>query len=210
MNSQRPLNFSLLNEIQSASILIRLSRDIDEKLGNLSYMEEFHHRAQAALMFFLKTDADLDSWRNEAYLRAGLNELYSLVDAGRRAFRKSGQKARPPLLSESLHPLVHMMYSLRHINVHVKPSATSVAEIHARMNDTNDDREFTWNAVMLTDATESDLLGNGEVKKHYRAEDIQKAMAWVFKNQSAFGIGQVFRIGTEVYCREVLAALQHP
>jgi len=208
MKPPRPLNFALLREIQSASILIRLSRDIDEKLSCLPYMEEFYHRAQAALMFLLRANVETDAWRDEAYIRAGLNEFYSLEDAARRAFRRSGQPAKPPLLSDSLHPLVHIMYSLRHINVHVKPSVTSVGEISVRLNDPTGDREFTWGAVMLADETESDLLGNAEVKKRYRVEDVRRAMAWLFENQRAFGIGQVFRLGTEAYCREVLSALE--
>jgi hypothetical protein len=209
MKSPRHIDLTLLREIESASILIRLSSDIDEKLKqHLPYMKEFYERAQAALMFVLKTDAKAEPWRNEAYIRAGLNEVYSLEDAARRGFRSTGRREGPPALSQSEHPLVHVMYSLRHINVHVKPSATSVSEIAVRLNDTHDDREFRWSAVMLADETEADLLGNREVKNNYQAADLRKAMAWLFENQRAFGIGQVFRMGTEVYCREVLAALE--
>lgn len=208
MKAPHSLNFSLLNKIQSSSVLIRPSRDVDEQLRRfLPSMEEFYQRTQAALMFVLKTDAETESWINEAYIRAGLNEFYSLEDAARRAFRCMGQVRTPPTLRESFNPLVHLMYSLRRINVHVKPSTASVGEIHVQLNNPNNLQEFTWDAVMLSDKTESDLLSHGDVKMHYRHEDIKKAMAWVLQNQKAFGIGQVFRQGIEAYCREVLAAL---
>lgn len=207
MKSPRYMDFALLSEVESASLLIDLSRELEDQLKPRPYMEEFHHRAKAALMFLLKTNANSEPWRNEAYIRAGLNEVYSLEDAARRAYRRSNQAAAVPLLCESSHPLVHLMYSLRHINVHVKPSATRVDKVTIRLNDPKDDREFTWGAVMLSDETESDLINSSEVKKHYRMEDVRQAMVWVFRNQQAFGIGQVFRLGAEAYCREVVAAL---
>jgi hypothetical protein len=126
MKKLRALDLSLLQDVESASILIRPSRDIAAAVSELPYMKEFYDRTQASIMFVLRTDSSTDAWRNEAYLRAGLNEFYSLEDAARRAFRASGNANSVPLLATSKHPLVHLMYMLRHINVHVKPSPTAV------------------------------------------------------------------------------------
>ena len=158
-------------------------------------------------MFVSKTDSEMESWRNEAHLRAGLNEFYSLEDAARRAFRRSGQSAPVPLLAKSSYPLIHVMYMLRHINVHVRPSATSVHDISIRLNDPDDSREFEWGAVMLTEETTSDLLAHSEVKQNYAIDEMKQAMEWLLENQMAFGIGQVFRLGIEAYCKEVIKAL---
>jgi len=207
MKKLRALDLSLLPEIQSASILIRPAREIEDAITGFAFMHEFYERTQAAIMFVLNTDSESESWRNEAHLRAGLNEFYSLEDAARRAFRRSQQASAVPALSDSRHPLVQVMYMLRHINVHVKPSPTSVHDISVRLNDPEDTREFQWGAVMLAEETASDLLAHSEVRQHYATDDMKNAMDWLLKEQMAFGIGQVLRVGIESYCREVIDAL---
>lgn len=171
-------------------------------------MKEFHERAQAALMFFLQAHPGNETWRHEARIRAGLNEFYSLEDAARRGFKQSTQAVEAPKLSESCHPLVHVMYSLRGINVHVKPSSTEVRNITVKFNNPEHDREYTYGAVMLTDGTVDDLLNHDDVRKHYRSAELKAAMVWLLRNQQAFGVGRVFEVGVETYCREVLAALK--
>lgn len=204
---KRLLDLEVLEDIVYSGILIGLEADIRNRLEALPAMKEFHERAQAALMFFLQTHSGDEIWRHEARVRAGLNEFYSLEDAARRGFKATVRGTKAPKLSESEHPLVHLMYSLRHINVHVKPSSAEVRNITVRFNDPEHDREYTYGAVMLTDGTMDDLLNHADVKKHYRSSEMTATTNWVLRNQQAFGVGRVFEIGVEAYCREVLAPL---
>ena len=203
MKEAQHLDFSLLTEIKTASIFSLLAKDLDSELQALLFMSEFYYRAQSALMFFSELDAEKDSWRNEARIRAGLNEFYSLEDAVRRSFRNSKQSRSPPAISDSLHPLIHFMNSLRHINVHVKPSETELADV----NFTFHNNDFTFKSVMLVDTVSNDLLANKDVKKNYCQRDIVKTLDWFFENQRVFGVGEVFRVGIEAYCREVIASI---
>ena len=130
-----------------------------------------------------------------------------MEDAALRAFRLSSTVAKPPKLSDSKHPLVHVMYSLRHINVHVKPTSTERRDVHVRFADAEIPRDFTYGATMLTDDMLDDVLGNREVKKFYKGAEMRAALVWLLENQKAFGVGQVFKVGVEQYCNEVLAAL---
>lgn len=210
MKPRRVLSFSLLPEITSASIFARLSRALDEELLARPYLQEFHERAQSAIMFFFQMAPESESWRNEARVRAGLNELYSLEDAARRGFRNSRQASPPPTLAGSAHPLVHVMYSLRHINVHVKPSPTLTEDVTVIFRGPEKEEDMTYPSVMLDNEAKQHVLENGEVRKFYDHHEMERAMDWLFESQRVFGLAEVFRIGAEAYCREVVAACTRP
>ena len=208
MKEIRYLNLSLLEEVKTASIFSKLTKDLDLILQELPHMAEFYQRAQSAIMFFTSLESVKVSWKNEAHIRAGLNEFYSLEDAARRAFRNSSALLNSPSISESSNPLVHIMYSLRHINVHVRPSITQIENITFTYSAFGNSEEFTHGAVMLADDVIRDLLENKEVKKHYCLTEITASLDWLFEKQQVFGVGEIFRIGLETYVREVIACLE--
>lgn len=210
MKSLRVLSFSSLPELQSASIFTRLSSALDGELLLRLYLKEFHERAQSSIMFFFQMDPDNEPWRNEARVRAGLNEFYSLEDAARRGFRISHQANSTPTLSGSAHPLVHVMYSLRHINVHVKSSPTLTEDVTVTFRGPMKEENITYPSVMLNDETKQHVLENGEVRKYYVQQEMEKAMDWLLEKQKVFGLAEIFRLGTEAYCREVIAATALP
>lgn len=206
MKVARTLDLSMLPELTSANILSSLSRAIDEQFKEIPELREFHERSQAALMFFCNLNAESESWRNEAFIRAGLNEFYSLEDAARRGFRVSHSPNSVATFSDSQHPLIHIMYTLRHINVHIKPSPTRNENIIFTLRCLGREENFTNGSVMLADQIKYDILGNADVRKYYSLPEIERTLDWLLINQLTFGISEVFRIGTEAYCREVLTA----
>ncbi len=96
-------------------MFIRLDQGTEEKFAELGYMVETYERAEAALMFFFQTSEKDVRWRNDARLRAGLNEFYSLEAAVLRDVRTAKVAVVPPRLCESSNPLIHLMYLLRHV-----------------------------------------------------------------------------------------------
>ena len=207
MNVRRTLDLYLLGTIDSADIVIRLSQQVNERFRDDLSLKELYDRARSAIHFFLPLNDGSEAWWVEAKIRAGLNEVYSMEDAARRAFRRSSRVAKPPKLSDSRHPLVHMMYCLRHINVHVKPTVTERRDVSIRFADAEIPQDFTFGASMLTDDMLDQVLGNKDVKELYEASEMRAALVWLLENQKAFGVGQVFKVGVERYCNEIILAL---
>lgn len=207
MNTVPNLDLNLLGTIDSSDIVIRLSQEVNERLRDDPSLKELYDRARAAIHFFLQRNDGGDTWLAEAKIRAGLNEVYSMEDAARRAFRLFTKVSKPPKLSDSPHPLVHMMYCLRHINVHVKPMLTERRDVSVRFADAEIPQDFTYGAVMLTDDVLNDVLDYRDVKKFYSGSEMRDALVWLLENQKTFGVGQVFKVGVERYCNEIIAAL---
>lgn len=207
MKTRPNLDLNLLATIDSTDIVIRLSQEVNERLRDDPSLKELYDRARAAVHFFLERNDSGDTWWAEAKIRAGLNEVYSMEDAARRVFRLSTRVSNPPKLSDSPHPLIHMMYCLRNINVHVKPMLTERRDVSVRFADAEIPQDFTYGAVMLTDDVMNDVLDNGDVKKIYSASEMRHALVWLLENQKAFGVGRVFKVGVEQYCNEIIAAL---
>jgi hypothetical protein len=203
-NKLRQLNFSLLPVIEYAGMIVRLDRDVDERLCSDETLCEFYDRARSALMFFFLAKDDSERWRNDAMLRAGLNELYGMEDAARRGFKLAGRLVKPPTLADSANPLVHLMYMLRHLNVHTTPTPSRIEEVTVIFRPNTDAEELCYGSVMLDEMTTSDIRRSKEIRDCYRIEDIERILGWLMESQRAFGIAEVFQRGLHTYCREVL------
>ncbi len=203
-NKFRQLDFSLLPVIEYAGMIVRLDREVDERLCADENLSEFYDRARSALMFFFLAKEDSERWRNDAMLRAGLNELYAMEDAARRVFKLAGRSAKPPTLAGSSNPLVHLMYMLRHLNVHTKPTPSRIENVTVIFRPNTDAQEMTFGSVMLDEMTTSDIRISKEIQKCYRVEDIERILGWLMESQRAFGIAEVFQRGLHAYCSEVL------
>lgn len=203
-NKFRQLDFSLLPVIEYAGMIVRLDREVDERLCADENLSEFYDRARSALMFFFLAKEGSERWRNDAMLRAGLNELYAMEDAARRGFKLAGRSVKPPTLAGSTNPLVHLMYMLRHLNVHTKPTPSRIEDVTIIFRPNTDAQEMTYGSVMLDEITTSDILKNKENKVYYRVEDIERILDWLMENQRIFGIAEVFQRGLHAYCREVM------
>lgn len=203
----RVLDFTLLPVIEYADIIVRLESDVDERLRSDENLREFYDRARSAIMFFFACKKDSESWKNDAMLRAGLNELYAMEDAARRGYKLSGRTFKPPTLAGSGNPLIHLMYILRHLNVHTKPTPSRIGEVTVIFRPNTDPLEMTYDSVMLDEMTTSDIRRSTEIREYYDISDIDRILLWLKENQKIFGIAEVFRRGLHAYCREVLASL---
>jgi len=203
---RRSFDFTLLPLIEYQGMLIQLDKGVEQAFQEIFQLQETYDRARAALMFFFGANNKAKAWRNDAYLRAGLNELYSMQDSVARAFKSSGIKKHSPKISDSRHPLVHVMYILRHINVHTVPLPSKVEETTVIFRPNTEAEERTYDIVILSDITLEDLLKSKEVKDHYDRPDLERACEWLMKKQRAFGIAEVFSKGVDAYCAEVISA----
>ncbi len=202
---RRTFDFSLLPPIDYQGMLIQLDKEVEQAFLEISQLQETYDRARAALMFFFLTNDKADRWRNDAYIRAGLNELYSMQDSVARAFKSSGMGRHSPKISDSRHPLVHIMYILRHINVHTVPLPSKIEETTVIYRPKTVAEEMTYDIVVLSDITLEDLLKSKEVKDHYNRPDLVRACEWLMEKQRAFGIAEVFSKGVDAYCAEVIS-----
>jgi hypothetical protein len=200
----RSLDFALLPVIEYAGIIVRLDSDVDERLRSDESLREFYDRARSAIMFFFAGKEDSESWRNDAMLRAGLNELYAMEDAARRGFKLSGRTVKPPTLAGSANPLIHLMYMLRHLNVHTKPTPSRIGEVTVIFRPNTDPQEMSYGSVMLDEMTTSDIRRSTEIRDYYDIADIDRILSWLMESQQIFGIPEVFQRGLHAYCREVL------
>lgn len=208
MRQQRKLDFECLPLIDKMDIFTRLDRSVEKRFEELTFLTETHERAQSALMFFSQTNENDVRWRNDARLRAGLNEFYSIEDAARRDFRLAEKCLEPPRIAESQNPLVHLMYVLRHINVHSRPTVTRVQPINVASNFGGTTHELTYGAIMLDNVTIADLQRSREVRDYYNNKDIEQSLNWLREKQQTFGVDEVFRAGMNAYCSEILRSLK--
>lgn len=209
MKQQRKLDFKCLPLIDEMDIFIRLDRLIEKRFGELSFLTETHERAQSALMFFFQTGENDVRWRNDARLRAGLNEFYSIEAAARRDFRLAERCLKPPCIAESQSPLVHLMYVLRHANVHTRPTITRVQPIIVTSELGGTTHEHKYGAVILDNVSVADLLQRDrDLLDYYSNEDIEQSLNWLLEKQQTFGISEVFRAGINVYCSEIFGSLE--
>jgi len=188
-------------------IFIRLDGELDTELKESNIFQEVYERSQAVLMFVCQANKEYEPWRNAAYLRAGLNEFYSLEDAARRDCKINGLREKPAMISESNNPLVHLMYLLRHVNVHAQISNTRVHNTSAISNLGESPEEIEWKAVILDKPTLEQVQRCKEAKKYYDPVELERATKWIDENQYIFGIGEVFRRGASAYCRELLQSV---
>jgi hypothetical protein len=175
-------------------------------LTERSYFHEVTERTQAALMFFFQTKGDDARVRNNARLRAGLNEFYSIEDAAVRDLRTAGIESKPPRLRESANPLVHLLYILRHVGVHSAPLKSEVARIDVVSEVGGVRHDHSYEAVILDPLTVKDLMRSREVADHYRQADLEALIDWAREAQRVFGISEVFRRGLSAYVQEILSA----
>lgn len=203
MSIKRILNFTLLPDINSMDVFIRLDGDLEDKFKHSSIFEETYERSQASLMFLCSANKEFESWRNSAYLRAGLNEFYSIEDAARRDFKKHKLGNKPPKISDSNNPLVHVMYMLRHVNVHAAISKTNFHKTSIISTLGGQPEKIDWKSVILTKPILEQILGLKEASKHYNRTELKKATNWIDEKQIIFGIGEIFRRGLSAYCSEL-------
>lgn len=204
----RSLDFALLPIIEYAGIIVRLDNDVEERLRSDENFREFYDRARSALMFFFTPKEDSDTWRNDAMLRAGLNELYGMEDAARRGFKLAGRLVKPPTLAGSSNPLIHLMFMLRHLNVHTEPTPSRIGEVSVIFRSKTNPQEMSYGSVMLDEMTTSDIRRSNEIRNRYRVTDIERIVLWLMESQQIFGIAEVFQRGLHAYCREVLGCME--
>jgi hypothetical protein len=204
---RRELDFETLPIIESMDIFARFPSRIEEEFQNLSFLKETYERARSALMFIFQANEDDESWRNDARLRAGLNEFYSMEDAARRDVRRANLKRVPSTIAESRSPLVHLMYILRHVNVHTQAVASRVQEISVTSRLGGEEREFSYGAVIISTISLRDLQRSRDAVNYYQPTDLERALDWLLTNQQAFGISEVFRAGISRYCDELFESL---
>ena len=208
MSDKRDLDFSLLPNIDSMDLFMRHEIDIDEKLKEDGLLPEVFERAKASLMFFWETSDKNEDWRNSAFIRGGLNEFYSLEDAAKRDFKKITKNVVPSKIRESRHPLIHLMYLLRHVNVHAKVSSTKAHPISVISTLGDERHEHSYGAIILNSPTINELLACNEAKNYYRVTDLDSVAGWLDGVQCIFGVSEVFRRGLSAYCRELLQSYE--
>lgn len=207
MKKECILDFDLLPELNEMDIFIRLDTDLDAKLKEDGIFQEVYERSRSALMFTCGADAKDEAWRNAARLRAGLNEFYSLEDAAKRDFKRNCINEEPAKIRDSKNPLVHLMYLLRHVNVHAQVSNTRVHQTSVISTLGGDSHEVDIGAVILDAPTIDQIQRCNQARDHYNSDDLARATKWIDEVQYVFGIDEVFRRGVSAYCREILLSI---
>ena len=207
MKEKRTLDFDSLPELNGMDIFIRLDTDLDAKLKEDGTFQEVYERSQSALMFICGTNAEDEAWRNAARLRAGLNEFYSLEDAAKRDCKRNCIKEKPVKIHDSKNPLVHLMYLLRHVNVHAQVSNTRVHQTSVISTLGGDAHKIDLGALILDAPTIDQVQRCNEARDFYNSADLARATKWIDEVQYVFGIGEVFRRGVSAYCREILLSI---
>lgn len=190
--------------MKSVGILSRLDPEIEARFDEIRVLSETRNRARGALMLFCDAHGREDAWRDEAYIRGGLNEFYSIGDAVAREHRTArfAGKARKP--EDSRNPLIHLMLLLRHVNVHTQTCSVARHQTTV-MSHLGEPHEYTYTAAVISNLSVDQLLGRRrEAARSYERADLERAVAWFVEKQKVFGVHEVFIEGTELYCHELL------
>jgi hypothetical protein len=204
----RSLDFAQLPRVESMDIFKRLDVEIESKLQKLGFFHELKERANSALMFFFQVDAKDEGWRNDARLRAGLNEFYSIEAASVRDLRTTGRRHQTPLIRESTNPLVHLLYILRHAGVHTAPPKSGIKAVDVISDFGGVRHEYSYDAAVLQPLTLADLSKVHEVNEYYKQCDLVALIDWTLREQEVFGISEIFRLGLSAYIEEILATVE--
>ncbi len=197
------IDFSLFPEINSQSIIIQLDKAIQTKIEKDSKLSESYERAEASVSFFGRATKESTPKGIAMFIRAGLNEFYSIEDAIKRDWGKSNIQGTPPKIHQSNHPLVHLAYLLRHASVH-----THTAKIITQKNSfILADHEFDQDISVLSHPTIEEMKYSTNSIKYYEESDLVKIAEWVDIKQYDFGITEILIKGLSAYCREVFEAI---
>jgi len=205
---KKKLNYSLLPSIESMNLFQKFEDGVEGILTESHPLSEVYERARASLMFFWSVNDNNENWLNSAYIRAGLNEFYSLEDAARRDFKELGQKKSAVEIKQSGNPLVHAMYLLRHSNVHATVARTKLHPTTVYTRSDSGETAHNYSAVILDGNTQDYLQRSNEANNYYTPEDLTKMGLWIDNNQMVFGVREVFIRGLSAYCKELLSAFQ--
>lgn len=207
MTDIRILDDQLLPTFRSIGLLIEHDQDVKAYLDHGEYLAEVSERANSSLMFFSSSPKCTKIWTSSAYIRAGLNEFYGIEDAAKRDWINCGFGGVPPKIKESVNPLVHLMYLLRHVNVHATISKTKKVTSSFILDDPKERLEFDMDILVLDENTLPQILKSKEALKYYNKCDLDRYSNWLDAQQFEFGISQVFRSGLSSYCREIIQSI---
>lgn len=200
------LDFSLLPELDYAGILTTLNEDIEAMFLKIGVLQETLNRAKGALMLFSKAfHANGEAWKDEAYIRAGLNEFYSIEQALIREHKLAKLPGPPLEINISSNPLLHLMRLMRNLDVHTESAPLINYDTTVTIHFNDPPKEWTYTTVIIKDLTIDRLCQKRGVKKNYEIDQLDKVVQWFLENQKNFGVSQVFRKGTEAYCLEFLS-----
>jgi hypothetical protein len=200
-----PLDFHLLPALDRATIFMRLSRRIEENMKGSIASGETLDRARAAAMFFRSASSESESWWNEAFLRAGLGEFVSMSSALSRDLEAAGSDKTPHRIQDSRNPLLHLMLILRNVNFHAHRNRVDNAEARFIFRDGDYEQEIDSHVVVIGDLNVEILAKKREVRKVYSQDDLCDVVEWFKSEQMAFGAGEIFATGVELYCHELLS-----
>lgn len=198
------LDFNLLPKMDYAGILTTLDPEIEKKFNTIGKLPETLNRARGALMLFYGAKGHSESWRDEAYIRAGLNEFYSINESLKHEHKTAGLPGNALEIYHTSNPLLHLMLLMRHVNVHIQSSPATRYETTVIAH-IDEPKEYTFTIAVIKNISIDQLLLKREVKKNYDIDQLNNAIDWLKKNQKVFGVREVFKKGTEVYCWELLS-----
>ena len=117
--------------------------------------------------------------------------------------RPKGIGNKPPKFRDSENPLIHVMYLLRHVNVHARISKTQSEKTPIVWCGKDRDKEFEMDVIILEKPTIQEISHSSEAKNYYKVEQLNKASEWLDSNQKILGITHIFFKGLSAYCREL-------
>jgi hypothetical protein len=199
------LDFALLPSVQGMSLLTGLDRKLDKEMEGRGIFSETLNRARGAVMLFHKVHGPKEPWQNEAYIRGGLCEFYSMDEALVRDLTSASATKEAHRIRDSRNPLLHLMALIRNINVHAAALATSAHESQILFGPEEPRQLTTINVAIITDLTVEKLLRKREVRNAYSSQDLSMVVDWFNDQQKVFGVSHLLGEGVEAYCHELLA-----
>jgi len=187
-------------------ILTTLAAEVEERFDIVGLFNETRDRARGALMLFCGAHGHDDAWRDEAYIRAGLNEFYSIGDAFAREHRVARLAGEPRKILESRNPLIHLMLLMRHVSVHTQTCTVAHHKATVISHLGEESHEITYPAAIISDlSVDHLLLQRREAKRKYDRGELARIVSWFCEKQMVFGAHEVFTEGTELLCQELLS-----
>jgi hypothetical protein len=194
------LDFRQLPSVTSTSILEGLDRDIEREIQHLP---ETLDRARGAAVLFHCASAQNESWRDEAFIRAGLADFKSMEESLSRDLREADNGREPHRFRASRNPLVHLMCLLRDVNIHASRSKTDITETTV-VSTLGEPHRYTYKVSLIINLSPEQLLAKREVRRRYDKANLRRMVTWFEENQCKFGAPDLLVRGVECFCSELL------
>jgi hypothetical protein len=204
------LDFGLVEHLRAPGIVVRLPEATESSLVRLP---ETFDRARAAVRFaywaessaeVLHVPVEEEVPMREACLRASLGEFVSMEETAKRDFATLAAKESPPMITDSLSPLLHVLRELRNVNFHLATVRITEDTKAAIWRFDGKDHELNYSLTLVDGFTLPTFMSLRNAKNYHR-DSVSKLIDWFDLQQREWGVPHMIVVAVSQYADDLLS-----